>query len=81
MPEIAMNLHVTSQTADGASGAAHPLDPLDALEIAKASSILRQHYPWGDDLRVETIDIAEPDKAAVRGHPPAPVLGASGRGD
>jgi primary-amine oxidase len=70
MPEIAMNLHVTSQTADGASGAAHPLDPLDALEIAKASSILRQHYPWGDDLRVETIDIAEPDKAAVRGHAP-----------
>ena len=65
-----MNLHVTSQTADGASGAAHPLDPLDALEIAKASSILRQHYPWGDDLRVETIDIAEPDKAAVRGHAP-----------
>jgi primary-amine oxidase len=68
MPEIAMNLHVTSQTADGASGAAHPLDPLDAAEIAKASSIIRQHYSWGDDLRVETIDIAEPDKATVRGH-------------
>jgi primary-amine oxidase len=70
MPEIAMNLHVTSQTADGASGAAHPLDPLDAVEIAKASSIIRQHYSWGDDLRVETIDIAEPDKAAVRSHAP-----------
>ncbi len=65
-----MNLHVTSQTADGASGAAHPLDPLDAVEIAKASSIIRQHYRWGDDLRVETIDIAEPDKATVRSHAP-----------
>ncbi len=65
-----MNLHVTSQTADGASGAAHPLDPLDAVEIAKASSIIGQHYRWGDDLRVETIDIAEPDKATVRSHTP-----------
>jgi primary-amine oxidase len=65
-----MNLHVTSQTADGASGAVHPLDPLDAGEIAKAASIIRQHYSWGDDLRVETIDIAEPDKATVRGHGP-----------
>ena len=63
-----MNFHVTSQTA--ASGAAHPLDPIDAVEIAKASSIIRQHYRWGDDLRVETIDIAEPDKATVRSHAP-----------
>ena len=55
-----MNLHVTSQTTDGVSGATHPLDPLDAAEIARASAIIRQHYPWGDDLRVETIDIAEP---------------------
>jgi primary-amine oxidase len=70
VPEIAMNINVTSQTADGASGVAHPLDPLDAVEIAKASSIIRQHYSWGDDLRVETIDIAEPDKATVRGHAP-----------
>ena len=25
-------------------------------------------FPWGDDLRVETIDIEEPEKESVRNH-------------
>jgi primary-amine oxidase len=53
--------------------ASHPLDPLSAAEIATAAAIIRDHYGWGEDLRVETIDVAEPPKAVVRsfepGHP------------
>ena len=47
---------------------AHPLDPLSAREIARAASIIRAHFPWGDDLRVETIDIEEPSKEFVRNY-------------
>lgn len=49
---------------------AHPLDPLSAAEIARAGEIIRGHYQWGDALRVETIDIEEPDKQCVRGFVP-----------
>jgi primary-amine oxidase len=48
----------------------HPLDPLTAGEIRRATEIIQAHFPWGDDLRVETIDIEEPDKAVVRNHTP-----------
>ena len=48
--------------------AAHPLDPLSAQEIARATEIIQAHFPWGGDLRVETIDIEEPDKHLVRNH-------------
>lgn len=65
-----MNLHVTSPATAKASGATHPLDPLDAAEIARAAAIIREHYRWGDDLRVETIDVAEPDKTTVRAYQP-----------
>jgi primary-amine oxidase len=47
---------------------AHPLDPLSAREIARAAAIIRAHFPWGDDLRVETIDIEEPSKEFVRNY-------------
>jgi len=47
---------------------AHPLDPLSAREIARAAAIIRAHFPWGDDLRVETIDIEEPPKELVRNY-------------
>src|SRR5277367_6999161 len=53
------------------SGAtAHPLDPLSAAELTRAASIIRAHFEWGEDLRVETIDLDEPAKGAVRGHRP-----------
>ena len=43
---------------------AHPLNPLSAREIARAAEIIRAHFPWGDDLRVETIDIEEPPRSS-----------------
>src|SRR5580658_3005410 len=48
----------------------HPLDPLTAPEIACATAIIQAHFPWGDDLRVETIDIEEPEKDVARNHVP-----------
>ena len=48
----------------------HPLDPLSALEITRAGEIIRAHFDWGDDLRVETIDVEEPDKELVRAYVP-----------
>jgi primary-amine oxidase len=44
----------------------HPLDPLSAEEIREVARILQEHFGWGDDLRVETIDVHEPAKDAVR---------------
>src|SRR5277367_1728669 len=49
---------------------AHPLDPLTAPEIARATAIIQVHFPWGGDLRVETIDIEEPEKDLARNHVP-----------
>ena len=45
-------------------------DPLSAAEIARAVTTIRDHFAWGDDLRVETIDIDEPAKEVVRRHQP-----------
>src|SRR4029079_10226740 len=55
---------LTEATAD----VAHPLDPLSGGEIARAAALIRAHFPWGDDLRVETIDIEEPAKEFVRSY-------------
>jgi primary-amine oxidase len=55
---------LTEATAD----VAHPLDPLSAQEIAHAGRIIRAHFAWGDDLRVETIDIEEPAKEFVHNY-------------
>jgi len=46
--------------------AAHPLDPLTAAELTQAASIIRAHFGWTEDLRVETIDLDEPPKNLVR---------------
>ena len=46
--------------------APHPLDPLTQAEMLRAVAVLRAHYDWGGDLRVETIDLEEPAKAVVR---------------
>lgn len=48
--------------------ARHPLDPLSGAELARAAELIRRHFDWGADLRVETIDLDEPTKEAVREH-------------
>ena len=58
----------TASLTDGPGEVTHPLDPLSAREIDRATAIIRTHFPWGDDLRVETIDIDEPEKEFVRNH-------------
>src|SRR5271169_3754873 len=55
---------------DSAGAVGHPLDPLTAAEIARTTAIIQAHFPWGNDLRVETIDIEEPAKDVVRNHVP-----------
>jgi primary-amine oxidase len=44
----------------------HPLDPLTRAELSRAAQLIRDHYDWGADLRVETIDLDEPAKDIVR---------------
>jgi primary-amine oxidase len=61
--------HASGSTGT-AGGLPHPLDPLSAAEIGRATAIIQQHFPWGTDLRVETIDIEEPPKELVRGYVP-----------
>ncbi len=61
-----MNVQVMGSGLDGWSEALHPLDPLSASEIGAAAAIIRDQYGFGEDLRVETIDTAEPDKELVR---------------
>ena len=66
-----MNLSVQHATqAHGVASFTHPLDPLSAAEIARAVTTIRDHFAWGDDLRVETIDIDEPAKEMVRSYRP-----------
>ena len=52
------------------SRAAHPLDPLSTEEIRRVAAVIRENFDWGDDLRVETIDVEEPAKELVRKHAP-----------
>src|SRR5690348_4970603 len=59
----------TEKTSEVSSVAPmHPLDPLSAAEIKAAAAIIREHFAWGEDLRVETIDIDEPSKEIVRNY-------------
>jgi primary-amine oxidase len=73
-----------------AAATTHPLDPLTAPELERAVAVLRQQGLAGDGLRVISIDLLEPDKAALaawRDDGPAPareaqaVLLAAGSGD
>lgn len=57
--------HETHKTSKARS-AAHPLDPLSAAEIEATTAVIRDHFEWGEDLRVEMIDIDEPPKDVVR---------------
>ena len=74
-----MNLHVTEGRSSPPQEATHPLDPLSAAEISRVSAVLHDHYGWGDEMRVETVDVAEPDKALVRAHGPGAVFGRIAR--
>ncbi len=65
-----MTRHASPGRSQPEPAATHPLDPLSAAEIRTAAGIIRTHYGWGDDLRVETIDVAEPDKPVIRDHAP-----------
>jgi primary-amine oxidase len=62
-----MNESLPNPTSGSKLSTRHPLDPLSAEEVAEAAAVVRHHFQWGDDLRVETIDVDEPPKAAVRG--------------
>jgi primary-amine oxidase len=62
-----MDLKTEDVSLDAAGLAVdHPLDPLTAREITEVTRILRDHFQWGEDFRVETIDINEPGKDVVR---------------
>jgi primary-amine oxidase len=52
----------------------HPLDMLSPAEMREASRIIREHYDWGDDLRVETVDLEEPPKDVVRAWEPGTIV-------
>src|ERR1700684_4592006 len=66
-----MKLSVQHATpAHGVASSAPPLDPLSAAQIARAVTTIRDHFAWGDDLSVETIDVDEPAKEGVRSHLP-----------
>ena len=66
-----MNVHLEQPLrSDTLTPASHPLDPLSQAEISAAAAIIRDHFNWGEDLRVETIDVAEPAKDVVRRHVP-----------
>ncbi|MEA2772091.1 MAG: primary-amine oxidase, partial [Acetobacteraceae bacterium] len=60
----------TCHPQPGRHGAAfpHPLDPLSAAELRHAAELIRTHFDWGNDLRVETIDLDEPPKDVVRAY-------------
>jgi primary-amine oxidase len=46
----------------------HPLDPLTADEVARAWSLVRAQDGLGPRVRVVSIALAEPPRAALRGH-------------
>ncbi|MEX0339062.1 MAG: primary-amine oxidase [Arenibacterium sp.] len=46
----------------------HPLSPLTADEIIQAAQIVRDNIEYGERAYFEIIELAEPDKATVRGH-------------
>ncbi len=57
-----------------AATAAHPLDPLSAAEFRQAAAILRRDRGVGDRWRFASIELREPDKAAVAAWQPGTQL-------
>src|SRR6202046_675333 len=66
-----MPLKTEDVSLNGSSVAVHhPLDPLTAGEITEVTCVLEDHFQWGKDLRIETIDVNEPAKDVVRHYDP-----------
>lgn len=51
----------------------HPLSPLTADEISNVIAIVRRDLENGAEALFETVELAEPDRAAVRAHAPGAV--------
>ena len=51
--------------------ARHPLDPLDGSEMARAATIVTEAFGKDEAVRFESIEINEPDKAALAAWKPA----------
>jgi len=52
--------------ADRAGGAPHPLDPLTAAEFRRTAAALRREHGLDARWRFASMEVAEPDKAALR---------------
>ena len=74
-----MNISVRGTPSKASAAVAHPLDPLSGAELAQAAAIIREHFQWGEDLRVETLELDEPPKAVVRGFRPGDVIARTAR--
>jgi primary-amine oxidase len=68
-----------STASTGAAAISHPLQPLSPEEIIKAAQIVRRKAPYGQATRFETIELLEPEKAAVRAFKPGDRLSRKAR--
>jgi primary-amine oxidase len=69
----------SSATPSAEARVLHPLEPLTPREIALAVEIVRQHAPYGEDTRFETIELLEPEKAVVRAYRPGDPISRAAR--
>lgn len=61
------------------TGFEHPLDPMSAEEIVAAAEVLRAHFTFGEDLRIETLELDEPAKEVVRAFVPGTPIARAAR--
>lgn len=73
------NAPETKHYIGSAAAATHPLDPFSMSELVLAAKIIGTHFGWGDDIRVETIDLDEPSKEVVRNFKPGDRIRRIGR--
>lgn len=57
----------------------HPLDPLGEDEITAAMTALRADRDLGPSIRIVSVALAEPDKAAVKAHQPGDDISRTAR--
>lgn len=57
----------------------HPLDPLDGAEMARAAAIVTGEFGRTEPVRFERIELAEPDKGALRAWTPGAALARQAR--
>ena len=60
--------HGTAAKANGSEASRHPLDPLSAVELEEAVRILAREGWLGGDVRIVSINLAEPEKSVVGMH-------------